>query len=90
MTASFKVSFGFILFIFAAASLKAQELFRIPNDTETRWSSFENPSAGKGSGGSENKKAKGHPSENIRPGENKSLAERKRIRRHTTCVDDNK
>ena len=73
MTASFKVSFGFILFIFAAASLKAQELFRIPSDSETRWSSFENPSAGKGSGGSENKKAKGHPSEDIAPGETKVL-----------------
>ena len=30
MTASFKASFGFILFIFATTSLKAQELFRIP------------------------------------------------------------
>ena len=57
----------------ATASLKAQELLKIPNDTETRWSSFENPSAGKGSGGSENKKAKGHPSENIAPGETKVL-----------------
>ena len=73
MTASLKVSFGFILFIFATASLKAQDLFRIPNGTETRWSSFENPSASKGSGGSENKKAKGHPSTNVAPGQTKVL-----------------
>jgi hypothetical protein len=45
MTATFKVRFGFMLFIFATASVKGQELFSIPDDTETRWSSFENPSA---------------------------------------------
>ncbi len=72
MTASVKVCLGFILF-FATTSAKAQELFKVPNDAETRWSSFENPSAAKGSGGSENKKAKGHPSENIAPGETKVL-----------------
>ena len=72
ITTSVKVWLGLILLL-VTASLKAQELFKIPNDTETRWSSFENPSAGKGSGGSENKKAKGHPSENIAPGETKVL-----------------
>jgi hypothetical protein len=54
-------------------SLSAQELYTVPNDIETRWSSFENPTAGKGVGGSENKKAKGHPSDNISPGETKTL-----------------
>jgi hypothetical protein len=40
MTASVKVCLGFILFV-ATTSVKAKELFKIPNDTETRWSSFE-------------------------------------------------
>jgi hypothetical protein len=73
MTTSAKISFGFILFIFTTASITAQELFKVPDDIETRWSSFENPSSAKGAGGSENKKAKGHPSENISPGETKVL-----------------
>lgn len=51
----------------------AQELYRMPADTETRWSSFENSTAAKGNGGAENKKAKGHPSENISAGETKTL-----------------
>ncbi|MGC3943190.1 MAG: DUF2961 domain-containing protein [Chryseolinea sp.] len=53
--------------------LNAQELFEIPADTETRWSSFENQKAEKGKGGSENKKAKGHPSEFMAPGQTKEL-----------------
>jgi hypothetical protein len=60
-------------FLICAAALYAQDLYRVPADVETRWSSFENPSAAKGAGGSENKKAKGHPSENIAPGETKVL-----------------
>src|SRR5688500_10266185 len=65
------------IFIFLLAltnsRLCAQELYKIPNDTETRWASFENPTAGKGKGGAENKKAKGHPSDNIASGETKTL-----------------
>ncbi|MEJ1238734.1 glycoside hydrolase family 172 protein [Chryseolinea sp. T2] len=53
--------------------LKAQEWFELPPDTETRWSSFENQKAEKGKGGSENKKAKGHPAEFMAPGETKEL-----------------
>jgi hypothetical protein len=64
--------FVFVLAL-AKSTLHAQELYKIPNDTETGWASFENPTAGKGKGGAENKKAKGHPSDNIAPGETKTL-----------------
>ena len=59
--------------LICVANLSAQQLYQVPTDIETRWSSFENPAAAKGTGGSENKKAKGHPSENIAPGETKVL-----------------
>lgn len=51
----------------------AQELYQLPQGQQTRWSSFENPSAEKGKGGLENKGAKGHPAEVIAPGANKVL-----------------
>lgn len=42
-------------------------------DIETRWNSFENPTSGKGTGGSENKGAKGHPYDYLKAGETKVL-----------------
>lgn len=63
---------GFLLpFILQAVS--AQEMYKMQGDKETRWASFENSTAGKGEGGAENKKAKGHPSEFVAPGETKVL-----------------
>jgi Protein of unknown function (DUF2961) len=62
-----------LIMIWCFSIVTAQDLYKIPKDTETRWSSFENPSAEKGKGGSENKRAKGHPSEDIAPGETKVL-----------------
>lgn len=69
-------SSGFVLLclsVLLVSPLTAQELYNLPKDVETRWTSFENPSGGKGKGGAENKKAKGHPSENISAGETKVL-----------------
>ena len=63
----------FFLTPIARVSVHAQALYTIPADAETRWSSFENPTAGKGTGGAENKKAKGHPSEIVHAGETKTL-----------------
>ncbi len=40
---------------------------------ETRWNSFENPTSGKGTGGTENKGAKGHPYDQLKAGESKTL-----------------
>lgn len=60
-------------FYLLIASLSAQDLYKIPAGTETRWSSFENPAAAKGKGGAENKRAKGHPNEMFAPGETKTL-----------------
>ncbi len=49
------------------------ELFEKPPGVETRWVSFENPSGARGSGGVENKGAKGHPFDHVRAGETKTL-----------------
>jgi hypothetical protein len=65
--------FACSLLAIAFTSTLAQELYKMPQGTETRWSSFENPTAGKGKGGVDNKKAKGHPSELFAPGETKTL-----------------
>lgn len=51
---------------------QSQELYK-SFDAETRWASFENQSAAKGMGGKENKHAKGHPAEIMKPGETKTL-----------------
>lgn len=53
--------------------VQAQEWYKMPQGVETRWASFENPSAAKGKGGAENKRAKGHPNELVAPGETKTL-----------------
>ena len=50
-----------------------QAWYELPGDAETRWSGFENPRAEKGAGGTDNKKAKGHPAEFMAPGETKEL-----------------
>ncbi len=49
-----------------------EPLFRY-QDIETRWNSFENPTSRKGTGGSENKGAKGHPYDYLKAGESKEL-----------------
>lgn len=62
-----------ILFLFISSSVCAQELYTVPPNTKTRWSSFENPGGLKGQGGKENKGAKGHPADVINPGQSKVL-----------------
>src|SRR5579871_2864308 len=49
------------------------EIWQKAPDAETRWASFENPSASKGGGGTENKGLKGHPFDSLAPGETKTL-----------------
>ena len=53
--------------------LNAQELYRYKASHKTGWSSFENLNSKTASGGQENRTAKGHPSELIRPGESREL-----------------
>ncbi len=60
-----------------SGQLRAQELFRVPDNVSTRWASFENRNATKGGGGRENKGAKGHPAEMLAPGEHKILLDTK-------------
>lgn len=42
-------------------------------DIQPRWNSFENPTSEKGTGGLENKGAKGHPFDQLKAGESKTL-----------------
>jgi hypothetical protein len=53
------------------------ELFNTPlfefQELEPRWNSFENPTSEKGTGGQENKGAKGHPYDFLKAGETKVL-----------------
>ena len=51
----------------------AQELYRKRSDANTRWATFENPSAAKGAAASENKTAKGHAFDPLKAGETKTL-----------------
>ncbi len=52
---------------------RGEDLFRKPKGVVTRWSSFENLTAGKSAGGRENQGAKGHAFDSIEPGEAKVL-----------------
>lgn len=67
------IAFTVLAVWIAAPFLAAQDLARRPSGEETRWSSFENPTAGRGTGASENQGAKGHPMETMAPGETKTL-----------------
>jgi hypothetical protein len=49
------------------------DLAKRRKDIQTRWASFENITAAKGKGGSENRGAKGHAFDSIAPGETKVL-----------------
>ncbi|MBN1821669.1 MAG: DUF2961 domain-containing protein [Prolixibacteraceae bacterium] len=71
---------GMFLFVLSCRNQKPETSDNILNsslftyqDIEPRWSSFENPTSGKGMGGSENKGAKGHPYDLIKAGEAKTL-----------------
>lgn len=65
------------LLVVLSVDMNGQELYQMPVDQQTRWSSFENPTAGKGIGGSENKGAKGRPAEYVEPGQTKVLLDTK-------------
>ncbi len=64
-----------LLWILAASLLPvlASDLAKRRPGAQTRWSSFENPTAGKGIGGRENRGAKGHAFDSIAAGETKTL-----------------
>jgi hypothetical protein len=52
---------------------QAQELYRKQPDAQTRWATFENPTAAKGAAASENKTAKGHAFDPFKANETKTL-----------------
>src|SRR5215831_13181545 len=61
--------FGVMLF----SLCNAQEFFRMPSNTQSTISSFENLNGEKGQGGKTNKTAKGNAFESIKAGEAKTL-----------------
>jgi hypothetical protein len=56
----------------SASRLLSAPLYEF-QDLEPRWNSFENPTSGKGTGGRENRGAKGHPYDFLKAGETKVL-----------------
>ena len=57
--------------------VNAQELYQMPKGKETKWVSFENKTGAKGSGGQENKGAKGHAFNSLKAGESVNLIDLK-------------
>jgi hypothetical protein len=56
-----------ILLMMVSRAALCQQLYQIPENAATRWSSFENPRAKPGTGGKENQGAKGHAFDVIAP-----------------------
>lgn len=72
-------------------SSSGSDLAKRRTGAHTRWSSFENPTAGKGAGGRENRGAKGHAFDTIAAGETKTLLDVKgagEIRRMWFTIKD--
>jgi hypothetical protein len=63
----------FLIVVLIYLKGNSQELYRLKPNHKTGWSSFENLNGITGSGGKENRTAKGHPSELIKPGESREL-----------------
>jgi hypothetical protein len=59
--------------VLLAVSLFGQELYQLPENEQSRWISFENPTGEKGKGGMENRGAKGHAMDVVLAGESKIL-----------------
>lgn len=58
----------YVFFLLVFGQLYAQELYKMPVNKQTRWASFENPSAEKGLAAKENNGAKGHAFDKIPAG----------------------
>jgi hypothetical protein len=84
---------GFLIFsiIVNAQISSSRQLFQFDSTSVPRWSSFENPTASKGRAAIENNGAKGHPSDEIKPGETVVLLNTKSagiINRIWITIDD--
>ena len=62
-----------LLTFLATIPANAQEWYNMPENVNTKWSSFENLNGEKGVGAQENKGAKGYPSDQIKAGETVTL-----------------
>jgi hypothetical protein len=71
------LNFGVLLGVvfFGATMVFGQQLFEVPDQIQSRWISFENPTGDKGEGGKANQGRKGAPSKVIKAGELATLAE---------------
>ena len=79
------------MLILLSATLQAQDLYRMPEDRQSRMSSFENLNGAKGAGGQTNKRAKGSAAESVRAGETKVLLDVQEggiIQRMWITIDD--
>ncbi len=65
--------FSFAFYLLHAQTPPAKNLYEFDNNSTPRWSSFENITAEKGKAAMENNGAKGHPSDQLMPGETKVL-----------------
>jgi hypothetical protein len=63
------MKYWMILFMTMPLFVQSQDLFQVPDDAETRWVSFENPTGAKGNAAKTNKGAKGRPFGVLQPGE---------------------
>jgi hypothetical protein len=70
---SIAIIFMLIMYNSIAQLPSSKNLFQFDSTVTPRWSSFENPGAEKGRGAMENNGAKGHPSDELKPGETKVL-----------------
>ena len=59
-------SFFIFLFLWGQAKIQAQQLYTMPEEAHTRWTSSENPNAIKGEGAKENEGHKGHAFDTIK------------------------
>jgi len=64
-----RCSLTLALVLSLAAPVAASELYTLPEDVDTRWVSFENPTGAPGAGGTANQGAKGAAFKPVEPGE---------------------
>ncbi len=62
-----------VCFFILTLSAYSQELYTMPENVHTRWTSFENPEGERGAGGKANKGAKGHAYDQVLAGETVTL-----------------
>lgn len=63
----------FAILFYVISYAQTTEMYSMPENVQTRWSSFENITAAKGAGGKVGKGSKGYPYHVLQPGESVTL-----------------